>query len=193
MCGSSIPILGLQVTCRESDIVIWLTEDKAQKWANSIRTSLNERKLAPGDAATLGGRLGFGLQCTWQKLGRAMIRPIFQAARGLFAHREAGDALEMSLLWWKTLLEELLQRALSYKVRTLQGVEIFTDARSTPPRLAAVIVADGRVWWTEYAPTDAEMSQLISRGDNQILALEVFAVLLGVRCKNKIYIYICIS
>ena len=53
------------------------------------------------------------------------------------------------------------------------------DARSTPPRLAAVLYADGEVLYCDWAPPGDLVGRFIAREDGQIAGLEILAVALG--------------
>ena len=58
-------------------------------------------------------------------------------------------------------------------------VHLFADARGYPPRLAAVLVIDGEILYTDWAPPPAMMKFFKYREDNQTLGLELLAIALG--------------
>ena len=58
-------------------------------------------------------------------------------------------------------------------------LQMLCDARSTPPRIAAVLVADGRIEYADFEPSNAVMRQFTRRGDNQIASLELLSIAFG--------------
>ena len=58
-------------------------------------------------------------------------------------------------------------------------LQLLCDARSTPPRVAAVLVADGRIEYSDFEPSKEVMRQFIRRGDNQIASLELLSIAFG--------------
>ena len=72
-------------------------------------------------------------------------------------------------------------------------MQMLCDARSTPPRIAAVLVADGRIEYADVEPSKEIMKQFIRRGDNQIASLEILSIAFGFstfahRLRGKRYI-----
>ena len=56
---------------------------------------------------------------------------------------------------------------------------LWVDARSTPPRCAAVLVLDGAIYFTDGKPSQSVCQRLLQRQDNQIMALEILAISTG--------------
>ena len=50
---------------------------------------------------------------------------------------------------------------------------------STPPHLAAVLFADGKVYYTDVDPDEYTWSKLHTRGDKQITSLEILAIMIA--------------
>ena len=58
-------------------------------------------------------------------------------------------------------------------------VHLFCDARGEPPHLGAVLVM-GRTWyWTHVQPSKEVLQHFHRRSDNQIMALELLSISLG--------------
>ncbi len=98
-----------------------------------------------------------------------MIKPVY--AQKTTATGRVGPRLLEALLWWLFVLgQEVAERrpwALSEK-----GVcRLFVDAASTPARCAAVLLIDGRILYTDVAPSVQLMRQLAARNDKQITSL----------------------
>ena len=58
----------------------------------------------------------------------------------------------------------------------MSAANVFADARSTPPRVAAVLFARGSAWYTDWEPDAAIMRLFYQRSDNQIMSLELLAI-----------------
>ena len=58
-------------------------------------------------------------------------------------------------------------------------VYLLADARSTPPRVAAVLYADGEFCYCDCAPPDDLVGRFQVRDDGQIAGLEILAVAVG--------------
>ncbi len=110
---------------------------KREKWMQRIRQYLEAGKLTPGEASKLSGFLQWATQKTFKKLGRAMIRAIFKQASGRSSC--IGKELELALRWWLQVLELGIAEEHNFERATSEVVHLFSDARSTPPRIAAVI------------------------------------------------------
>ena len=145
----------------------------------------------------LSGGLQWGARQTFRRLGRAMLRPIFQQIR-----RESPDLtleLELALKWWLQVLELELCETQKWQANDASPCCMFCDARSTPPRAAAVLFwqvlgstvlphahvctccfgsGNKRVFCDEEPP--AELMRLFKRRrDNQIMSLELLSIAYG--------------
>ena len=60
-----------------------------------------------------------------------------------------------------------------------QDAHLYVDARSTPPRCAAVLFLDGHTYFTDGEPGKEHMKCIEKRGDGQILSLELMAIAVG--------------
>ena len=71
-----------------------------------------------------------------------MLRPIFaqQYRRGCHVRKELG----LALLWWAEVLMNGVRETRIWKGPAEKVVRMYADARSTPPRIAVVVVYDGR-------------------------------------------------
>ena len=58
---------------------------------------------------------------------------------------------------------------------------MWTDACGEDGKIAAVVAADGLLFFTHMAVPESYYSQLLERGDNQIVVLEALAVWLGIQ------------
>ena len=56
---------------------------------------------------------------------------------------------------------------------------MYADARSTPPRVAAVVIADGHFHYCDAEPQAHVLAQFAARNDGQITSLEMLAIAYG--------------
>ena len=92
-CSSSLDILGITVSIREDGVSLWPTPDKVSKWKVQLMDAVKAGTLRQGDAAKLVGRLSFGSQHMFRKLGRAMLRPIYCQQYSLLPRGKIGHSL----------------------------------------------------------------------------------------------------
>jgi len=57
---------------------------------------------------------------------------------------------------------------------------MYTDARSTPPRIAAVLFKDGHVFFADMEPPAEVLDNFRFGGDNGIMSLELLSIALGI-------------
>lgn len=159
--GNPLCILGLVVQISPDGLKCAPSGDKVKKWLRIIRHALAVGRLTPGDASKLAGRLSWATQsmfhrCSWLgyfhlctclracfgRFGRAMLRPLFrqQYGRSGKIRRELALALE----WWIEVLSAGISETKMWRSPDVQPVRMYADARSTPPRVAAVVIHDGR-------------------------------------------------
>ena len=80
--------------------------------------------------------------------------------------------------WWEQVLAlRMTQRAPTQAHGDV--VELFTDARGSPPRLAAVLFADGETTYTDLATPPELLALFKPREDAQIMGQEFLAIALG--------------
>lgn len=87
--------------------------------------------------------------------------------------------LKMSLEWWLHTLSGFRAQAVPW-VPSAEKATMFTDARSTPPRVAAELVIDGVYHYADWEPDAATLQIFSRRKDNQIMGLELLAIAVGI-------------
>ena len=101
--GRRIVILGVEMLMQKDGVQFWPAPDKVAKWLAIMRRALREGCLRSGEASKLAGMLQWATQQCFRRLGRAMIRPIFdQIKRKCSA---IGRELELALRWWIRTLQ----------------------------------------------------------------------------------------
>mgnify|MGYP006974868507 FL=1 len=81
-CDAGLCVLGVDTELSRSGLTFRPSADKRQKWVALIDAALSEDKLCPGIASKLAGKLNWGGAYLFHRIGRAMLRPIYdQQAR----------------------------------------------------------------------------------------------------------------
>ena len=76
--GNPLVILGIEVTLSSTGACYRPEDAKLAEWSAQIERILSEGVLCGGEASKLAGKLQWGVQHTFRRLGRAMIGPIFK-------------------------------------------------------------------------------------------------------------------
>ena len=111
-------------------------------------------------------------------MGRAVLRSIMAHAHGRSSAITA--QLELSLEWWIEVLERGIIERREWQRERSRPVHLFCDARSTPPRVAAILFRDGQRRFCDMQPDEKQLGFFKKRGDNQIMSLELLSIALGV-------------
>ena len=100
--GRKLCILGVDVALAATGVTMRPSPDKVQKWQWSISKAIETKHLSRGDASKLAGRLAWGGSHLFRKIGRAMLRPIFDQTE----RRRGTVAAELlrALAWWSEVL-----------------------------------------------------------------------------------------
>ena len=177
--GASLVVLGITVAPSTNGFKMAPAVEKAQKCSRMIETALRIRKLSSGDAEKLAGRLSWATQYMFHRLGRAMLRPIFDQKYS--RDGSLSKQLCIALEWWGMVLQQSsdLTEEHFWEVPSVPVARLFVDARGNPARCAAVLYKEGRWLYTDGKPIHAITSALESRKDAQIMALESVAIALG--------------
>ena len=102
--NNPLPVLGVNVGVEKAGVIFQPEAEKIAKWIVQIEQALESKKLTGGEASTLAGRLCWGAQHIFRRVGRAMLTPIFKHMRKTSS--EVDEELEKALRWWITVLKE---------------------------------------------------------------------------------------
>ena len=133
--------------------------------------------LHAGAAEKLAGRLTWATQFMFYKLGRAMIRPIYDQKRSKTG--TISRQLRAALQWWLYILDAGICEEHPWEAPETPLLHLFVDARGEPARCAAVLFSEEGCFYTDGKPSAAIMAKLTCRKDSQIMALEQIAIALG--------------
>ena len=153
--------------------------DKVVKWTGVIVEALRVKKLSAGVASKLASRLMWGCTRMFRRLGRAMLRPLFDQKSRIDG--AMSPELERALLWWLKILESGICETHAWRQLDTKPVQLFCDAAGHPAHLGAVLFMDGQCGWTHMAVDQhvRESFRMQQRQDNQIMGLELLAISLG--------------
>ena len=109
--GNPLVILGVEVSFTLKEACFWPAPDKVAKWIKLINAALETGNLEMGTASKLAGKLQWSTQSIFRKIGRAMIRPLFDHIRE--GKTSMSPQLILALSWWvQTLSAGIRQAAL---------------------------------------------------------------------------------
>ena len=177
--GITMEFLGICVNPTIEGISFWPSRAKVLRWLADIEHALVHDRLSAGDASKLVGRLAFANQVIFKRLGRAMLRPLYAQQNAPMHNGRLSNLLRLSLQWWKSVLSLEIRDTVSLKPKLCDVVELFGDARGSPPRVASVLLKDGRVQYSSWQPDEEVMMTFCARNDQQIMGQELLAVLFG--------------
>ena len=175
--GMSLIYLGVDIHISTAGFRLQPAQEKVEKCASMMKRALARNHLDAGCAEKLAGRLSWSSQLLFHRIGRAMLRPIFD--QKFSKDGSITEALRAALLWWLFVLSLNLSEEHPWEVPRSSVARLFVDARGSPPRCAAVLIADGQCWYTDGKPSRVLLDRLSERSDNQIMALESLAIALG--------------
>ena len=175
--GKKLVILGVLIEITDEGFACKPSPDKVVKWLDTIRTALREDRQCPGDAGKLAGKLSWGASALFSRMGRAMLRPLFdqQSRRDGVVSSEWRHAMR----WWEGILKQQICEERLWQSLEEKPLHLFCDARGSPPNLAAVLLSEDFCVWTHMKPATETLGHFRARGDNQIMGLELLSIALG--------------
>ena len=173
MSGLPLEVLGVVVEADEAGAAFWPSENKIVKWSAEIELALCRKSLAAcGGGKKIAGKLNWSAQHVFCRLGRALVRPLYKS--------RWNKIVESSLRWWLEVLSLQIRQPRPWTMPATRPVQMLCDARSSPPRLAAVVYThDGLSFYTDMAPPSKLLALFQDRKDGQICGLELCAIALG--------------
>jgi hypothetical protein len=175
--GPSLVVLGVEVRLHMKGFSCRPAAEKATRIIACMKQAIATRVLTTGCASKLAGRLLWSCQHLFHRVGRAMLRPLFDHIKTGCA--DVSDHVCDALRWWLCVFELDLAQEFAWELSHGQPVHLFCDAASTPARLAAVAWIDGVIGYTDCPPPPAMLAVLAKRKDNQIMALELMSIVLA--------------
>jgi hypothetical protein len=184
--GMPLDILGVSVDLIGDEVRVQLADDKRARWRQELMEVLQRNQLNPARALKIAGKLSFAALYSFLGIGRTMLWPLFRQHYHPRRSHSLGDELRDALSWWVEALSTGFPRTIPLGPQ-MPVVEMLCDARSSPPRLSAVVSTDEQRFFTDWAPDDLTLSQFQHRGDGQITSLELLAVALGLATFSDLF------
>eukprot|EP00973_Karenia_brevis_P089916 12400052-Karenia_brevis.AAC.1 len=175
--GTTLCILGVELRFSDKGFTTKPAPHKVVKWIRDIESALRKRSLSSGQASKLAGRLMWGASHLFRRLGRAMLRAIFDQCSRLDGW--LSPELEACLIWWLQILNSGVAQALPWEPKITPPTHMFCDAASQPPHLGCVLFTRGRCRWCHMPVPKKVMQYFCARRDNQIMGLELLAISMG--------------
>ena len=131
--GPCIEILGVTLLLSEAGYKAVPSEKARNKCLRTILKALDENILCAGDAQKLAGRLNWAGSYLFHRMGRAMLRPIYNQKFNKFGTIPA--ALSEALRWWGLVLKHELAEERSWHAPESSGTSVCGRSwGSTPVR-----------------------------------------------------------
>ena len=175
-CEHPLGILGVKALISAERITLWPSENKVEKWLAHVRRALHTGLLPAGEAGKLAGQLAFACQYTFNRLGRALLRFLYAQQHKPLKGAKVSKHLRLALLWWEQALLLKLCKSVELVPEQESVIELFADARGTPPQIGAVLIEGGSIEYTEWVPPKCVLTALKERRDEQIMAQELLAI-----------------
>lgn len=105
-----------------------------------------------------------------------MIRTIYAQQRASM-YGTVGKAFKTSLIFFRDILVRGISETKPWIEPRRRPCYVFVHAASKPARLAAVVCADGKSYYSDVSPPPLMVRRWKERQDNQVMSLEVLAIL----------------
>ena len=176
--GVQLDVLGLTISYDQKGVQVRVNQKKAEQWSQQLVDALGCKTRTGGEAGRVADRLSFAAQKTLKQIGRATLRPIFRQQYKPLSGSRIGRELGMAMKWRLHALTDMQAQTIAWNPSTSKAT-LLTDARGSPPRVAAVVVMDGQFWYTDWEPDSAILSVFNHREDAQVMGSELLAIAVG--------------
>ena len=175
-CGQTLVVLGVEIAASFEGISCRPAPEKAVKWVQLIDEALETKRLAPGAASKMAGRLMWACGNMFHRIGRATLRPIFDQC----TRRDGQLSMELqhSLQWWRHVLKSKITETTAWTGVAGPVVHIFCDAAGSGG-MGAVLFTDKGTYFVHMQAPAAVTKNFVVRADNQIMGLELLAISLA--------------
>lgn len=177
-CGRSLCILGVDLTMSRRGFQCRPAKGKIHRWIAAIDEALAPHgRLTPGMASKLAGKLSWGGAQLFHRLGRAMLRPIFDQKTK--RNGAVCPELRRALSWWRDVLKSGIAELHPWQKASSDAVHMFCDAAGGKAHMGVVLFIGDDCMWTHMAVPRWALSRFQIRHDQQIMGLELLAISLG--------------
>ena len=184
--GHTLQLLGLQITVDNFSASWRLGQAKRYQWMAELRNVLCSNLLEPGLAAKFCGRFAFLNAYLFNRLGRALLRPLIWRQKQQYGSHKLTRRLRHALLWFLSVLERGLSRVTPLmKSLDLPTVLLYTDAENTARFGVVAQSPDGELVYLKGRIPQRTRSLLSLRKTN-IVAFELIAALIPFLCLQRV-------
>ena len=177
--GAAMTLLGLDVRIRGRSSHWAISERKRVEWAESIKHILSSDCLDSGDASELCGRLAFLNAHVFNRLGRALLRPLIWRQRQPCSESKLTKRLRFALQWFLRVLELGLARKTRLNTSpSMKMVFLYSDAEGSGGVGAVAVMPDGTSRFLQGQVPRSVVRQL-KHQKTQIVAFELLAALIA--------------
>jgi len=152
--GADIQLLGLQVRM-DKECSHWrLNDQKAELWANELQAAIDSDRLSPSQASKFCGRLAFLNSNVFNRLGRALLRPLIWRQQCKYGSMRLTRRLAHSLRWYIAVLRRGLCRQVPF-ARELpdKRVILYSDAEGNGNVASVAIKGAIKIYMKGRVPT----------------------------------------
>ena len=165
--GNPLVILGVRVETNLVGATYVPPPEKIRQWILLIKRYLQLGILGAGEASKLAGRLNWASQEIFDKLGRALLVPIYAHMRSRSS--VIGWELKLALRWWLQTLERGMCQVRVWKEIHTEPVQLLCDARCVrlcfgPACLFSLFVAACQVDTTQSGGSFGEEQRNLVHG-----------------------------
>ncbi len=186
--GNPLTILGVSTAIAEEGMRFTPDAAKAAKWKQQIDEAIRSRKLCAGEASKLAGescaligcgrfapcfagRLTWTSQFAFRRLGRAMLYPLFRQQRA--RQSAVNEELLLALRWWSEVLGMEYSELRPWTQAAPDTVHLICDARSKPPRVAAILVCGATIYFSDMEPSPEVSQRSLAAGPHHAYGAHV--------------------
>ena len=125
--GNPLVILGIRIETNLAGAIYQPPPEKIRQWIALIKYYLLLGILGAGEASKLAGRLNWASQAIFDRLGRALLVPIYAHMRSRSS--EIGWEIKLALRWWLQTLERGMCQVRVWREIYTAPLQLLCDAR----------------------------------------------------------------
>ena len=178
--GDSMVLLGLHVEMRR-DVSVWtLDERKAEMWTKEIVDILRRNELHPAMASKICGKLCFLNTHIFNRMGRALLRPIIWRQIQRYGTTKLTPRLRWALGWFLAAISQRLSRQIPLvQTAPRKQVILYSDADGKGRIGVVASCSDGTVL-SGRAKVPASLRRLLRPRLTNIIAFELVAAVVAI-------------
>ena len=177
--GTELTWLGLRIELRK-DPSTWMRDSqKANECIRHLEECLENNILLPSEASKMCGRLAFLNTHVFNRIGRALLRPLIWRQLQNYGPYSFSQRLRFVLQWFRALLHSQLSRSIPYRSSLATHVVLlYTDAESSGHISAVAIRGPDMMFFDVDVPTIVRRRLHFRK--TQIVAFELIAGIVGI-------------